>query len=93
MIDIEINFEKMEDIGTGMTNFDHSIDPGFEEMLKSKPCFGRYAGWDFNGKVAFDWKSGKFVCEVWVYGVPQEIIKCQTLEEIMSEVSDKYGEG
>lgn len=77
-----------EHVGTGMTNFDHSIEPGFEEALREGK-YGNYAGWDFHGTVWFDGKQ--FCCEVWRYGSPMEVLRADTLPELMVEVSEKYG--
>jgi hypothetical protein len=72
-----------------MSNFDHTIDPGFEEALRRGDCWGRHAGWNFNGQVWF--ADGMFYEEVWVYRVPQEVISAPTLEELMDAVNDEYG--
>ncbi len=79
-----------KEIRLGMTNYDHSIDEGFEVAIKKEACFGRHRGWDFNGRV---WWDDCFHEEVWVYGEPIEIISAETLEELMKQVNDKYGCG
>lgn len=72
-----------------MTNFDHSIDQGVAEKLKSDPStYATYAGWNFCGYVW--WNGESYICEVWQYN---SLIDWATgtLEEIMEEVSTKYG--
>lgn len=83
--------KNMEEINLSMSNFDREVDSGFAEALEEKPgkVFGRHHGWGFNGRVFFE--DGKFHEEVWIYGVPKEIITAGTLEELMEEVSNKYG--
>lgn len=72
-----------------LTNFDFSIDDGVEDALLARTHFAIYSGWNFNGRVWYDGKQ--FVCQPWTYHVPQELHKADTLKEIMSSVSDKYG--
>jgi hypothetical protein len=78
-------------IGTGMSNFDHSIDDGFEDDLRGGQVVGEYAGWEFNAQVWFDQDSEEFVCEVWRYGAAVEVVRASSLQEIMSQVSDRWG--
>lgn len=83
--------ESMEMTHLKMTNFDHTVDDGLEEVLKEKPgevCC-QYAAYNFCGYVWF--VDDKFHCEVWVHHNPIEVILEDTLEEIMESVSDKYG--
>lgn len=76
---------------SGMSNFDHSIEDGFEEALRAEPnkVFGRHAGWNFNSKVWFD--GEQFRGEVWVYRVPQEILTADSLQELMDATNERYG--
>lgn len=73
-----------------MTNFDHTIDAAIALKLKNNPksYFAQYAGYNFCGYVYFDikWK-----CEIWQYNSFSELITTETLEEMMEEISDKYG--
>ncbi len=73
-----------------MTNFDHTIDDGLAEALMDDPtAFANYCGWNF---CAYVWANGaNFVCEIWSYGSPEEIIQAGSLEEIMEAVSESYG--
>lgn len=83
--------ENMREIDLGMSNFDYSIDEGFEEALRESPgeVFGRHAGWNFNGRVYFF--DNQFHEEVWVYYVQQETISADTLEDLMRAVCERYG--
>lgn len=72
-----------------MSNFDNQIDKSIAKAIKNKKLFSRYAGWNFNGLVW--WQNKKWNCEIWVYKSRQETFICNTLEDIMSEVSNKYG--
>jgi len=83
--------EQMAELSIGMSNFDHSIDPGLAEALQDSPgeVFGRHASWNFNGRVFFS--DGQFHEEVWVYGSPVETVSADTLPELMEEVCYRYG--
>ena len=73
-----------------MSNADHTIDYNIAEQLKKGDFYSQYAGWDFCGYVYWDKKQ--WICEVWVYHSVVDTIKADTLEEIMTEVSNKYGQ-
>jgi hypothetical protein len=77
---------------TGMSNFDHTIDKGFADALKAAPneAYGHYSGWNFAGRVF--WDGAQFQCEVWRYHEVVEIVTASTLEDIMREVCDRYGD-
>jgi hypothetical protein len=77
------------EIDLGMTNFDHSIDPGFEQRIRAEKVWGRHSAWDFNGRVWFE--DGVFHEQVWTYGTPDDHFTAETLTELMEIVSDVYG--
>ncbi|WP_327066810.1 hypothetical protein [Kitasatospora sp. NBC_01302] len=79
----------LNEIDLGMSNFDHSIDPGFEDRLRNESVWGRHAAWNFNGRVWF--ADGEFHEEVWRYGQPVASFSEATLTELMETVSDEYG--
>ena len=83
----------MKEIELSMSNFDHSINDGFEDALKEKPnqVFGRHSGWNFNGRVLFN--GEKFLEEVWCYGAPVKTIEASSLEELMTTVNNEFGWG
>jgi hypothetical protein len=78
---VEINME--------MSNFDHSIDAGFEDALKDKWVFGRHAAWNFNGSVWHE--NNQFHSEIWVYHRYQETLSADSLEELMIKTNEIYG--
>jgi len=77
---------------SGMSNFDHTIDEGFEQFLRKRPAerWGRHIGWNFIGKVWFE--ADRFHSEVWLDGSPREVIHADSLRELMNE-SVKFGLG
>jgi hypothetical protein len=81
----------MTSVALGMSNFDDSIDPGFEDALRSSPgkVFGLHAAWNFNGKVWFS--DGKFFEEVWVYNRIEEILSANSLRELKDLASENFG--
>jgi hypothetical protein len=81
--------EGYAEINLGMSNFDHSIDEGFEERLRNERIWGRHAAWNFNGRVWFE--DGEFHEQVWRYGQPVEHFSGATLAELMGSVSNEYG--
>lgn len=86
-----IHTEEMEEIDFEMSNFDYVVDDGFEEALRANPngVFGRHNARNFNGHVWFD---GSVFCEqVWRYSVPGNVLKAETLKELMEIVNDEYG--
>lgn len=95
-----IDKNTMEQLDLGMSNEDHSIDPGLEEALRDKPSkvLGTYIGWNFYGYVWHDADTNQFVCQVWTYNStskfrPKEEVTADSLEEIMELVSEEYGYG
>jgi hypothetical protein len=81
--------EIFEEIDRSMSNFDHTIDEGFEDALKGGKVFGRHAAWDFNGLVWY--QDGKFHEEVWVYRSYRKTYGADTLELLMEGVNRDFG--
>jgi hypothetical protein len=77
---------------TLMTNFDHTIDRVVEAQLRKREHFAQYSGWEFCGYVWLE-EGDRWACEVWRYNTPREVVRAETLEAIMDEVSNKYGDG
>lgn len=72
-----------------MTNFDGSIDEAVARVLADGKHYAQYAGWNFCGYV---WRDGEqWACEVWTYGSPREVVRAETLQDIMTAVGDTYG--
>ena len=74
----------------GMSNFDHAIDEGLEDALRSGMT-GRHAAWNFNGLVWLDDRTGMFCEVVRRYHVITGVHCAASLKELMDEVSDEYG--
>ena len=72
-----------------MSNFDHSIDKGLNEKLKSGPFYADYAAWNFHGDVWF--QNEKFYCKIMRYKLHINTITADSLEDIMKIASDKHG--
>lgn len=72
-----------------MSNFDHIIDKDVAKKIKREDYYAQYSGCNFCGYVW--WQNNKWHCEVWRYRSFVETISENTLEEIMSSVSDQYG--
>ena len=81
--------QDFDEISLGMSNFDHTIDDGFEKALRENKVFGRHSGYEFNGMVWYNDK--RFHEEVWRYCAYVETISADTLEELMEKVNDKWG--
>jgi len=77
-----------KEIELEMSNFDHTIDPGFAEALQKEKCFGHHAAYNFNGLV---WWDNCYHEEVWIFHQPIKVISANTLEELMKEVNDEFG--
>ena len=83
------NYQFLGPSGIGMSNLDNSIDEDFGQTLKDQSVYGQHSAWDFCGWV---WWDGEYFCEkVMCYGVDQEVIRANTLENLMNIVNDKYG--
>jgi len=72
-----------------MTNFDHTIDNEVAGILMEKPFYAQYSGWNFCGYVW--WDDGMWACEVMQYNATMEVVRAETLDEVMEIVSDRYG--
>jgi hypothetical protein len=74
----------------GMTNFDHSIDPGLDAALR-EGMKGRHAAWEFNGLVWLDERTGMFCEVVRRYHMVVAAYAAPSLKELMDEVNDEHG--
>ena len=75
-----------------MSNFDHCINYEAANKIMDGKHYSQYSGWNFCGYVYYDVEAEKFICEIWVYNSLVEIIKCKTLELIMENVCNNYGD-
>jgi len=87
------DFMNMVEIDEVMTNFYHTIDEDVGKRLQEKPgkVYGQHSALNFCGLVWFE--NDKFHEQVWVYGSPVKDISSKTLEELMEEVNDEFGQG
>lgn len=74
---------------TIMSNCDNIINDNVANAIKGKNLCSQYAGWNFCGYVWY--QNSQWYCEVWVYKSWVETFNADTLEEIMTDVSDEYG--
>ena len=74
-----------------MSNFDHTIDEGLEEVLRANPArkYAQHSAWDFCGYVWFE--NGKFFEQVWRYKAPIDELEANDLKELMLETNLLYG--
>ena len=75
----------------GMSNADHTIDDGFEEVLKSGEVYGHHYGWDFCGEVWWYEEKSVFVEQVRQFHIVVDTITAPTLESLMAAVNNEYG--
>ncbi len=76
-------------VGVVMTNFDHSVDEKVARALLEPGTIAAYTAWDFYGHVWHE--GGMFYCLVKRYRIPVSAHKCETLKEMMEEVSGEWG--
>lgn len=78
-----------EYIGDVMSNYDHEIEEGAEEKLRSGKFYGDYVAWDFHARVWFDGKN--FKAMVKRYRVHVGTVTSPTLNAIMELASNEWG--
>jgi hypothetical protein len=83
--------EGWAEIDVVMSNFDHVVEPWADERLRNEQVWGRHPGWNFNGLVWFDRKTGLFIEAVYVYRSYRATLSAATLPELMELVSDEFG--
>lgn len=75
-----------------MSNFDGVVPPRMEEWLRCHPGErGTHPAWDHHGQVWWDPAECVFKEEVSRYQAVQAVISAGSLEELMSEVNDRFG--
>ena len=75
----------------GMSNYDGQIDEGLDEALRAEPTkvFATHAAWNFAGRVWFE--NSQFHELIWRHHIPIEILKADTLQELMAMANEAYG--
>jgi len=76
--------------GDAFTNFDHSIEDGIEDKLKTSKSSYCHSAYDYYGIVWFS--DGQFHEEVWQYNIHMETISSSSLSELITKVTDKWGD-
>lgn len=72
-----------------MSNYDGLVMEETVSAIKGNKFYSHYSGWHFNGKVWF--QDNRWHCEVWQYHSHMETISANSPQELMTNVSDKYG--
>lgn len=75
------------------SNFDHEIDNAVVYELQAGDIFAFHAAWDYCGCVWFVPAARKWVEQVERYTVTLEYIIGDTVEEVIKQTIDKYGDG
>lgn len=82
--------EGLIDLGCHMSNFDHEFDSGKLDKVKAGGHSCGYAGWNFWGDVWYE--DDLFHCQVKQYHRHIDTITAPTPDELMTAVSDEYGQ-
>lgn len=85
------DFQDLGVFGPGLSNFDHSVDPEAEGLLRGGKVSCRHAADGFNGDVWYE--DGMFHECVNVWHVAVAHHEASTLEALMTEVNDEHGWG
>ncbi len=80
----------LEKWGTVMSNFDHEVNPGAEEALRTSKYWGSYPARNFWAGVWF--ADGEFHAEIHQYHVHIATISADMLEGLMEEASARWGD-
>jgi hypothetical protein len=81
--------EELKCIGDVMSNFDHEIESGAADRLKKGKVYGEYPAVEFFAKVW--WDGNVFCAEIMRYCSHVDTLEADTLDEIMSQASSRYG--
>ena len=84
--------EEATEIEAVMSNMDHAIDAGVARQLKRRPgaVFAQHAAWNFCGYVWY--QDSVFMEEVWVFNKYQATYGAETLDKLMRDVNEVYGQ-
>lgn len=87
---IEAGYSNLGWAESVMHNFDRSIDQDVADRLRKEKLIAQYSGWNFCGYVWWDEPHQTYRTEVWCYHSPVTVVS-GSLEEIMEQVSEKWG--
>jgi len=77
--------------GVLMTNYDMSIEPEAEKLLKRQQTCGEYTAWNFLGNVWFDQKMEKYKVSIYRHHSLVATYAGDSLRELMVQVSEDWG--
>jgi len=72
-----------------ISNFDHEIPGGLEDVLREQEVYAVHCGWNFNGKVW--WDGTQFVEDVWHYRQDVATYRANSLRELIELVNSEWG--
>lgn len=93
---IELSRDVLDEAGqrpessSGMSNFDHSVDDGLADELRSGKR-AQHSAWDFCGTVWFDANTGQFIEVVRRFHSVVAAYSAEGLDALMQEVNDDWG--
>ena len=76
-------------ISEAMSNYEHEIDEGMDQALRSQQVISSHSAWRFHGKVWF--ADGQFHEEVWINHSPRAVRSAATLPLLMKLVNEEFG--
>lgn len=82
--------DPLPEVDSGMSNFDHEVQDGTSEAIADGQHMTSYPGYDFHAYVYLG-AEGVYVADVHRYRVHEEFVTAATLEDLMEEVSDRWG--
>jgi hypothetical protein len=92
-ISVSLTTRPVIDLGASVySNYDHEIDNKVVFELQAGDCFAFHAAWEYCGCVWFVPASRKWVEQVERYTVTLEYIIGDTVEEVIKQTIDKYGD-
>lgn len=82
--------DPLPEVEPDMSNFDHKVEPGAAEAIADGKHMANYAGWNFHA-YAYLGAEGVYVADVHVFHTHRSFETADSLEELMTVVSDRYG--
>lgn len=80
-------------VGDIYSNYDHELDNSVVFDLQAGDGFAMHYAWDYCGSVWFVPDARKWVERIYRYHVVIDHIIGDTVEEVIQQTIDKYGEG
>jgi len=73
-----------------MSNFDHCIIEKTANAIKGEKLYSKYPGWNFCGDVWY--QDNQWNCDVWCYGICNDSVVADTLEELKEKICKRNGD-